>query len=107
MKNTTLAFAGTTHARLRQHLFPGDGFEAAAILLCTRTPDPRLRLLVRDVILVPHSACTSRRPDRIVWPGRYLEEAVEQGEQESLSLILLHSHPGGYFFFPTPTTRAI
>jgi len=99
MKNNTLALAGTTHAKLREHLFPGDGLEAAAILLCTRTPGPRLRLLVRDVILVPHGACASRRPDRIVWPGRYLEEAVEQGEIEGLSVILLHSHPGGSFFF--------
>ena len=99
MKNTTLALAGTSHARLRQHLFPGDGLEAAAILLCTRTPGPRLRLLVRDFILVPYGACASRRRDRIVWPGRYLEEAIGQGEHEGLSLILLHSHPGGHFFF--------
>jgi len=29
-----LAFAGTQHEQLRAHLFPGDGLEAAAVLLC-------------------------------------------------------------------------
>ena len=51
---STLAFAGITHDRVKHHLFPGDGLEAAALLMCTRTPGPRLRLLVRDVIPVPH-----------------------------------------------------
>ena len=99
MKSTTLALTGASHANLQRHLFPGDGCEAAAILLCTRAPDQDLRLLVRDVLLVPHDACAYRERDRIGWPGRFLEAAVEQGEQEDLSIILLHSHPGGHFLF--------
>lgn len=56
----TLTLTVAAHARLLAHLFPGDGKEAAAILICTRVPGPRLRILVRDVIEVPHEACTNR-----------------------------------------------
>lgn len=70
---TTLALNGTRHERVRQHLFPGDGLEAAAILLCARTPGPRLRLVVRDAILVPHAACRRRERNAITWPGDFIE----------------------------------
>jgi proteasome lid subunit RPN8/RPN11 len=96
---STLAFAGITHDRVKHHLFPGDGLEAAALLMCTRTPGPRLRLLVRDVIPVPHSVCATRRRDAITWPGEYLEAAIDNAESEGLAIVLIHSHPGGLFAF--------
>jgi hypothetical protein len=40
-----------------------------------------------------------RACDRISWPGLAIEEAIDQGEAGGLSLILIHSHPGGYFGF--------
>lgn len=94
----TLAFSGESHMRVKQHLFPGDGLEAAAILICTRAPGPRQKLLVRDAVLVPYDACL-RRPDAITWPGDYLEKAIDLGEPQGLCLILIHSHPGGLFAF--------
>ena len=99
MPATTLAFAGVTHRQVQTHLFPGDGREAAAILLCARAPGPRHKLLVRETILVPHAACARRERDAISWPGRYIEEAIDRGEAEGLAVILLHSHPGGLFAF--------
>jgi len=99
MPATTLAFAGVTHRQVQTHLFPGDGCEAAAILLCARTPGPRHKLLVREAILVPHAACARRERDAISWPGRYIEQAIDNGEAEELVIILLHSHPGGLFAF--------
>lgn len=99
MPASTLAFAGVAHRALQSHLFPGDGREAAAILLCARTPGPRLRLLVRDVIPVPHAACARRERNAISWPGYYIEQAIDRGEIEGLTIILLHSHPGGFFAF--------
>ncbi len=96
---STLAFAGITHDRVKQHLFPGDGLEAASLLICTRTPGPRLRLLVRDVIPVPHSVCARRQRDAITWPGEYLEAAIDSAESEGLAIVLIHSHPGGLFAF--------
>lgn len=95
---TTLALTGVQHELLRTHLFPGDAREAAAILLCSRVPPPRLRLLVREVIVVPHEACRRER-EALSWPGIYIEEAIDRAEAESLSVILIHSHPGGLFAF--------
>jgi hypothetical protein len=95
----TLAFAGIQHERLRAHLFPGDGLEAAAILLCSRSAPPRIRLLVRDIILVPHEACITRRADSLTWPGHYIEQALDRAETEDLTVVPIHSHPGGYFTF--------
>ena len=96
---STLAFAGITHDQVKHHLFPGDGLEAAALLVCTRTPGPRLRLLVRDIIPVPHAVCASRQRDAITWPGEYLEAAIDRAESEGLAIVLIHSHPGGLFAF--------
>jgi hypothetical protein len=96
---SALAFAGVQHERLRAHLFPGDGLEAAAILVCSRSQAPRVRLLVRDMLLVPHEACRTRRADSLTWPGHYLEQALDRAETEDLTVVPIHSHPGGYFAF--------
>ncbi|MFC4227678.1 ThiF family adenylyltransferase [Hoeflea alexandrii] len=95
----TLAIGGSTHADLVRHLFPGDGLEAAAILVCARSPEPRRRLLVRKAIPVPHDACTVRMIDAIVWPGTFIEDAIDMAENEGLVIVLLHSHPGGWLEF--------
>jgi len=98
MPTTTLTLTGVQHDLLRAHLFPGDGREAAAVLICSRVPPPRLRLLVRDIVVIPHNVCRRER-DAINWPGNYIEDAIDRAEDESLSLILIHSHPGGLFGF--------
>ena len=96
---TTLGLSGDLHEKLRAHLFPGDGLEAAAILLCARTPGPRLRLLAREVVLVSYTACGRRERDALSWPGAYLEEALDRAEADELALLLIHAHPGGLFAF--------
>lgn len=97
----TVTLTVAAHALLRGHLFPGDGKEAAAILLCSRTPAPRLRLLVRDVLLVPHAECSRRTEHSLTWPGRSIEAAIDAAEAERLALILIHSHPSDYPDFST------
>ena len=97
MISPALTLSGVHYDRLGKHLFPGDGKEAAAILVCTRTPGPRLRLLVKDLILVPHGECRTRRPDEIDWPGVYLEKAIDVAEPFRSAVVLIHSHPGGLF----------
>src|SRR5450830_1563267 len=94
----SMSLSGQQHAALKANIFPGDGKEAAAILLCARICGSRLKLLVRDVVLVPHEAC-ERLPDFLRWPGEYIEQALDLSEQDDLSLVLLHSHPGGLFEF--------
>lgn len=98
MPKRTLAMAGVMHTMLKANLL-SDGNEAAAILICVPSPGPRQRLVVRQVVLVPHEACTVRKPDAIVWPGVYIEDAIDIAEPEGLVIILLHSHPGGWLQF--------
>lgn len=96
---TTLAFSGALHAQVKRHLFPQDGLEAAAILICTRTPGPRRRFLVREIIFVPYAACKHRERDAITWPGEYIEQAIDLAESSTSVMILIHSHPRGLFGF--------
>ncbi|MCZ4288473.1 ThiF family adenylyltransferase [Hoeflea alexandrii] len=98
MPERTLAMAGVTHSMLMAHLL-SDGNEAAAILICAPSPGPRQRLVVRQAILVPHEACPVRKPDAIVWPGVYIEDAIDIAEPDGFVIILLHSHPGGWLRF--------
>lgn len=94
-RSSTLVMGGVDHDALRDHLFPGDGKEAAAILVCTRDEGQRLKLLVRSVVPVPHDACR-REPDRLTWPVDVLDEWLDRTEEEGLALVLIHSHPSGY-----------
>lgn len=95
---STLTLTAEQHESAMRHLFPGDGLEAAAILVCARTPGPRVRLLVQSLVLIPHEQC-AREPDFLRWPGSAIEEAIDLAEPGELSLVLLHSHPGGLFAF--------
>ncbi len=99
MISSTLSFPGVLHEEVKAHLYPGDGLEAVAILLCSRTPEPRLRLLVREIIRVPHQECEVRKQDSIYWPGAYLEQAIDLAEADDLTIVLIHSHPGGLYAF--------
>lgn len=98
-RRDTLVLTGKAHQALKAHLICGDGKEAAAILLCKATAGNRRRLLLRDLILVPHAACPVRTPTRIVWPGDYIEQAIDRAEPDKLLVILIHSHPGGWLEF--------
>lgn len=99
MPRTTIAVAGVHHDAARAHLFPGDGLEAAAILLCARGPGSRSRYVIRDMIPVPYADCLVRGRDRISWPGAWVERAIDRGESDGLAIVLLHSHPGGLLDF--------
>lgn len=96
---TSLTLTGRDRDRLRGHLFPGDGLEAAAVMVCTRAPGVRQRLLVRDMLLVPHAACAARSRDAITWPGEWIEQAIDIGQPLGATIILIHSHPGGMLGF--------
>jgi hypothetical protein len=95
----TLALTQAMHAQLRRHLFCGDGRESAAIMLCSRVPLPRRRLLAKHVILVPNAECKRRSSDQITWPGEYLEQAIDLADSGMLTMILIHSHPGNQLDF--------
>jgi proteasome lid subunit RPN8/RPN11 len=94
-----LTLTGDQHLQLQRHLFPGDGKEAVAFLLCGRRDgDRRHRLLVREVHEIPHERC-DRTPVSVTWPTELIEDALERAESERLSFIKIHSHPNGYTSF--------
>ena len=70
-----LIIAGAHHRALRRHLIAPDGLEAAAILFCRDAGTGRRRLMVVDMLEVPHTQCAERRADFITWPGELLAEA--------------------------------
>ena len=99
----TLSLSGEQHEHLRRFLYPGDGNEAVAVLLCSRRDgDRKQRLLVREIQEIPYEACTVRTPVRVTWPTEIIEQLLDQAEAEKLSIVKVHSHPGGYRSF-SPT----
>jgi hypothetical protein len=97
-RSYTLVLPAKLADELRAHLFPGDGLEAAALLLCTVTGQRRQKWLGREVICVPHAHCT-RRPDFITWPGEYVEAAIDRASARGDAVMAVHAHPGGLFAF--------
>ena len=98
----SLSLTDAQHAELHRHLFPGDGKEAAAILLCGRSAGLRHRLLVRAVWPVPHDRCVERTPTSIVWPTEIMVPWLEVADASALSVVKVHSHPGFYPKFSPP-----
>jgi ThiF family/Prokaryotic homologs of the JAB domain len=104
--SSTLAMTAAHHAQLRAHLFPGDGLEAAAVALCGRGGDgDHQRLVVNQVVLIPHEQCV-RQPDLLTWPTTRLMPLLEVAERHGWAVVKLHSHPGGYPDFSSTDDRA-
>ena len=97
MTETTLAMTAASHDVLMDYLFPGDGLEAAAILLCNRGAG-RLgqRLLVADIICPPYEVC-QRRHDAVLWPFAETvpPDLITKIDRRDQSLVTIHSHPVG------------
>lgn len=95
----SLTLTENQHAALHSYLFPGDGLESAAILICRFVGRVRERMIVREVLNVPDKSCSVRKRDFISWPGESIEDAIEAAEADGDAIILIHSHPGGLFGF--------
>ena len=98
-RRRTLVLQRPLHRRLRDHLFPGDGLEAAALVLCSPVMGRRQKLLASDLVLVPHQACSRRTSAELTWPGEFVEMAIDRATAQGLTIIAAHSHPGGMFEF--------
>lgn len=96
----SLSMTGEQHEHLKQFLFPGDGKEAVAIVLCgRRNGDRRHRLTVRVVEGIPYQACSIRTPIQVTWPPDIIAPLLDRAAAEGLSVVKIHSHPGGYAAF--------
>lgn len=93
----SLRISGIQHEMLYSHLFPGDGNEAVAILLCGRSQfQGNHALLVQEVIPVPYEVCIERKPDFVHWPTDFINPLLEKAAKRHLALIKIHCHPEGY-----------
>ncbi len=93
---TKLRMSSKQHGELHAHLLPGDGLEAAAILLCGRGADQdELVLVCREIVCIPHDDCR-RGPERIHWQTTSILPSLVRATRQGLSVIKIHSHPGGF-----------
>ena len=86
---------------MRGQLLPGDGLEAAAVLLCNQgTGLERHRLLVAEVVPVPPGR-SRRGPRSVVWPVADVltPQRVADIDRRGQSIVSIHSHPAskGHF----------
>src|SRR3989338_6957377 len=84
---------------IKDFLFPGDGKEAVAILLCGRRDgERRHRLVGRGVQGIPYDLFT-RTTTLVRWAPDYLDGILERAARENLTVVKVHSHPNGYAAF--------
>lgn len=99
MRPVTLAMTADQHRTLRAHLFPGDGKEAVAILLCGRRDGfDRHRLVVHDTLHVPYERCV-RHADFVRWPTDVLDDFLARATKSGFGIVKVHSHPTGFAEF--------
>ena len=93
----TLTLTGAQHEQLKRHLFPGDGREAVAVMLCgRRSGDRRHRLLVREIHALGIGGYAERSVTSVTWHPGSIEALLERASAERLSVIKVHSHPSGH-----------
>jgi hypothetical protein len=86
--------AAHLHDRLYSHLFPGDGDEHGAILLCgVQQSSKRLRLLVREVILAEegHDFILSQRGYKEL-TAQFVAKWARYCANHGLAYIAVHNH---------------
>ena len=100
---TSLSLSGDQHEHLKSFLFPDDGKEAVALLLCGRRAGYRReRLVVREIHGIPYDQCIERTASLVSWRPEYVAPLLDRAAEEGLSVIKVHSHPSGCAAF-SPT----
>ena len=81
---------------LRSHLFPGDGLEAVALLLCGRRAGAdRHVFCVQHVVEIPYDEC-DRSAGRVTWPTFYVDRLLDEAYGRGMAVVKIHGHPGGF-----------
>lgn len=100
MMRITLRITGELHRRLKNHLFPGDGKEAVAFVLCgRRSAKGEEGLLAREIIEVPYAACPVRTAYQVTWTTELIPDLFARARKGGFSVVKIHSHPTGYDTF--------
>jgi hypothetical protein len=97
----TLRMTQQHHDALRGHLFPGDGKEAVALLLCGRRAGSEHHVLtVHEIVPIPHEVC-DRRADRVTWPTEHVDALISEAYGRGIAIVKVHSHGTDYRRFST------
>lgn len=91
MTGITLTMTEDQHRGLHEHLFPDDGLEAVALILCGQRRGQRRRLSVSEIVYVPHERC-ERAVDRVTWRTDFLPAILEEAERKGLAVLKIHGH---------------
>ena len=96
----SLSLSGDQYEHLGSFLFPSDGKEAVALLLCGhRSGDRRQRLVVQEIHDIPYDECSERTAALVTWPPDYIAPMLDRAAEKGFSVIKVHSHPTGYAGF--------
>lgn len=91
-----LRISGKHYTILKQHLFPGDGKEAVAVILCGRHENNGLSILLTHKIeLIPHNEC-KRTKEYVNWKTERIIPLLEEAAKRNMAILKIHSHPTGY-----------
>ena len=97
--NSSLVLKESTFEALKKHLYPGDGLESAAIMLChSGRGKDSYRLMVKEVMEIPSHEYQKQTSTYISWPfAKYMDaEKITRIDRDGLSVFTIHSHPGGF-----------
>ncbi len=91
-----LRISGKHYTAIKQHLFPGDGKEAVAIILCGRHENGNLSILLTHKIeLIPYHEC-ERTEEYVSWRTERIIPLLEEAGKKNMAILKIHSHPTGY-----------
>ena len=106
-RKVVVRLTGRQHAKLKAHLFPGDGKEAVAIALCGRRDGgARHCLMVNEIELIPHDECPVRTPELLTWSTQRMVPMLQRAARMSMAILKIHSHPNGLACFSPQDSRA-
>ena len=81
------------HRTLHGHLFPGDGKEAVAILLCgKRAGSARHIFTVREIHPVPYEQCLERTSTHVKWSTDIIDSLLPTVIANDFCIVKIHSH---------------
>jgi molybdopterin/thiamine biosynthesis adenylyltransferase len=84
------------HVQLKAHLFPSDGMEAVALVLCGRLAGGERHIFTaRKIVSIPYNQC-DRNPASITWPTHFADGLMQEAMKRGMAIVKVHSHPGGY-----------
>ena len=94
-----LRISGRDAQNIKNHLFPGDQLEAVSIAMCGHHKGKEEFILcVHEVFNIPYENC-DRTPGYVHWQTETIIPFIEKAAKLGLSIVKLHSHPGGYDSF--------